>query len=101
MYKLYFLCRGNSRSKSKDCRGNVPFDGPAGYSETLTGALRLGSIGSNASLSGAPAFTLTFKKAGAGANPVLIAYTGTATPASSPRMVCGAWQVLIMWKSTV
>ncbi len=70
--------------------GNVRFDIPAGYSETVpVGGLALGSAYLNGTIG---SFTIAFQKNGVGANPLLNAYIGgTATPASgSPD---GIWSL--------
>ena len=61
--------------------GNVRFDIPAGYSETVPSpGLALGSTTLNPTIG---AFSIIFSKSGAGANPILNAYVGTATPVSN------------------
>ena len=62
--------------------GDVTFNISAGYTETAPVlGLPLGSAGLNASLAGR---TLSFKKVGIGANPLITAYAGgTATPSSA------------------
>ncbi len=71
----------NTRGISGNCRFSVP----AGYTEIVPGlGLKLGSVLLNASTATATGFTITFLKTGAGANPLLNAYTsGAGTPATT------------------
>ena len=67
---------------TRGVNGNVRFDIPAGYVETVpTGGLALGSGTLNA---GSDTVTISFVKNGVGANPLLNAYSGgTGTPSSA------------------
>lgn len=56
--------------------GGVTFDIAAGYSETLTSTLSITATGTAAN-------PIVFQKSGAGANPVITAYTGGVAPASA------------------
>jgi hypothetical protein len=58
--------------------GNVTFNVAAGFTETLTRRLDLGSVLLNGQT--ASGRTITFKKNGAGANPIITAYTGFKLP---------------------
>ncbi|MBA3663653.1 MAG: T9SS type A sorting domain-containing protein [Bacteroidetes bacterium] len=57
--------------------GNVFVDITAGYTETAPFG------GYSLTVSGSAGNTLTFEKSGVGANPQIVAYTGTATPGSA------------------
>lgn len=66
--------------------GPVVIDIAAGYSETVTtGGFIVNAIAGASSVN-----QITFQKSGAGANPIVYAYTGTATPASASQD--GVWR---------
>ncbi|HPS65339.1 MAG TPA: hypothetical protein PK447_07185, partial [Ignavibacteria bacterium] len=56
--------------------GGVTFNISAGYTETLTSAIKLTATGTQLN-------PVIFQKNGTGANPLITAYTGTSTPGSA------------------
>jgi hypothetical protein len=56
--------------------GGVIFNVSAGYTETITGVISLTATGTSVN-------TIVFQKFGAGANPLITAYTGVNTPGSA------------------
>jgi hypothetical protein len=56
--------------------GGVIFNVASGYTETLVSAIKLNATGTNSN-------PITFRKNGTGANPLVTAYTGMATPMSA------------------
>ena len=69
--------------------GNVTINVAAGYTESLTRRLDLGSVSLNAQT--ALGRTITFKKNGVGSNPIITAHTGTAL--STNQTPDGMWSL--------